>query len=52
VTGDERIERRDRVHVLAVVGEEGARAAVDPAAVDQQRLVAVVERGPLDRLPI
>ena len=28
----------------------GALAAVEPAAVDEQRLVAVVQRGPLDRL--
>ena len=31
-------------------GGEGARASVDPAAVDEQRLVAVVQRRPLDRL--
>jgi hypothetical protein len=30
------------VHVVAVVGEEGAGAAVDPAAVDEQRLDAVI----------
>ena len=38
------------MHVVAGVGEVGAVAAVDPAAVDEQRLVAVVERGPLDPL--
>jgi hypothetical protein len=38
------------VHVVAGVGEVGAVAAVDPAAVDEQRLVAVVERRPLERL--
>jgi hypothetical protein len=38
------------VEVVAGVGEEGALAAVDPAAVDEQRLVAVVERRPLQRL--
>jgi hypothetical protein len=40
-------------HILrdaAAGGEVGAGAAVDPAAVDEQRLVAVVERRPLDRL--
>jgi hypothetical protein len=31
------------VHVITGVGEEGALAAVDPAAVDEQRLVAVGE---------
>jgi hypothetical protein len=36
------------VQVIAVVGEEGAGAAIEPAAVDKQRLVAVVERRPLD----
>jgi hypothetical protein len=50
VTGDERVQRPDDVYVLAVVGEEGAGAAVDPAAVDEQRLMAVVQRGPLDGL--
>jgi hypothetical protein len=37
------------VHVVVVVDEEGALAAVEPAAVDDQRLVAVVQRRPLDR---
>jgi hypothetical protein len=32
------------VYVLAVVGEVGAAAAFDPTAVDEQRLVAAVER--------
>ena len=38
------------MHVDAAIGEGGALAAVDPAAVDEQRLVAVVQRRPLDRL--
>jgi hypothetical protein len=38
------------VQVVAAVGEEGAFAAVDPAAVDEQGLVAIVQRRPLDRL--
>jgi DNA helicase HerA-like ATPase len=42
VAGCERIQQADRVHVLTGVGEEGAVAAVDPAAIDEQRLVAVV----------
>jgi hypothetical protein len=35
-----------------VADEEGAGAAIEPAAVDEQRLVAVVERRPLDPLPV
>jgi hypothetical protein len=50
VSGDERVRRPDYVYVPAGVGEVGALAAVDPAAVDEQRLVGVVERCPLDRL--
>ena len=38
------------MHVLAVVGQVSAVAAVDPTAVDEQRLVAVLERRPRDRL--
>src|SRR5918995_7196568 len=41
-----------RVHVVAVVGEEGAVAPVDPAAVDEQGLVAVRQPVPLDRVPV
>jgi hypothetical protein len=43
VAGDEWIERPDREQVIAVAGELDAGAAVDPAAVDEQRLVAVIE---------
>jgi hypothetical protein len=42
VAGGERVQRPDRVHVDAAVGEEGARAAVDSPAIDEQRL-AVTE---------
>jgi hypothetical protein len=45
---DDRSQRPDRVQVLAGVGEVGAVAAVDPAAIDEQRLVAVAQRDPLD----
>jgi hypothetical protein len=48
--GGQRGERAERVHVLPGVGEVGTVATVDPAAVDEQRLVAIVERCPLDRL--
>ena len=34
--------------IRARVDEEGAVAAVDPAAVDEQRLMAIIERHPLD----
>jgi hypothetical protein len=40
------------VQVLTGVGEVSAVAAVDPATVDEQRLVAVVQRRPLDLSPI
>jgi hypothetical protein len=40
------------VHVVAVVGEVGAVAAVDPAAVDEQRLDAVGKLDSLDLLPV
>jgi hypothetical protein len=36
------------VHVVAGVGERDAGTAIHAAAVHEQRLVAVVERGPLD----
>ena len=36
------------MRVVAGVGEVGAGAAVDPAAVDEQRLVAVLNRQLLD----
>jgi hypothetical protein len=49
---DHRGPRSDRVQVVAGVGEEGAVAAVDPAAADEQRPRAVIDRGPLDRLPV
>jgi hypothetical protein len=52
VAGDDRVQHPDRVHVLAGVGEVCAAPAVEPAAVDDQRLVAVVQRRPLDRLPL
>jgi hypothetical protein len=39
VVGAARVERPDDVHVLAVIGEVGAVAAVDAAPVDEQRLV-------------
>jgi hypothetical protein len=42
---DERSERRDRVKVRSGVGEEDAGAAVDPAAIHEQRLVTVGQRG-------
>ena len=48
VAVDDRGQRPDRVHVLAVAGEVGALAAVEPTAVDEQRLVAIVQRDPLD----
>jgi hypothetical protein len=49
VPRDDRSQRPDRVQVaVGGVGEVDARAAVDPAAVDEQRLVAVIERRPLD----
>jgi hypothetical protein len=38
------------LHGVAVVGEVGPVAAVDPATVDEQRLGAVVQRPPFDRL--
>ena len=42
--------RADRVHVVASVGEVGAVAAIHPATIDEQRLVATIQRRPLDRL--
>ena len=36
------------MHVLARVGEERTGAAVEATAVDEQRLVAIIERRPLD----
>jgi hypothetical protein len=40
------------VHVVTGVGEVGAVAAVDPAAIDAQRLDAVGKLDPLDLLPV
>ena len=45
----ERSHRSDRVQVIAGIGEERAGAAVEATALDEQRLVAVIERCP--RLP-
>jgi hypothetical protein len=44
----ERGQAPDGVHVLSRVGEVGAVAAVEPTAVDEQGLVPIVERHPLD----
>jgi hypothetical protein len=40
------------VHVVASVREVDAATAVEPAAVDDQRIVAIVERSPLDPLVV
>ena len=40
---DDRCHRADRVYVVASVGEVGTVATVDPAAVDEQRFVSIVE---------
>jgi hypothetical protein len=39
MSGDERVQRPDDVYIVAAVGEVGAAPAVDPAAIDEQRLV-------------
>jgi hypothetical protein len=52
VAGDDRVQQPDRVQVIAAVGEVRAVAAADPAAIDEERLLAVGERRPLDRLSI
>jgi hypothetical protein len=48
--GDQRSHRPHRVQIVPGVGEVGTLAAVDPAAVHEQRLVPVVQRGPRERL--
>jgi hypothetical protein len=44
----ERSQRPDDVEVAAGIGEECAAAIIEAAAVDEQRLVAIIERRPLD----
>jgi hypothetical protein len=45
---DDRSHRSDRVQIVTGVGEERSGAAVEATAVDEQRLVAIIERRPLD----
>jgi hypothetical protein len=44
----DRGHRSDHMHVLARLGEEGTVDTVEATAVDEQRLVAIIERRPLD----
>jgi hypothetical protein len=48
VAGDQRIERADRVHVVARIGKVGTVAAIEATTVDEQRLVSVTECRPSD----
>jgi hypothetical protein len=48
VAVDERSQRSDGVDVGTVIGEEQSGAAIEPAAIDNQALVAIIQRGPLD----
>jgi hypothetical protein len=43
-----RLSRADSVHILAGAHEERTSAAVEPAAIDEQGFVAIIEGRPLD----
>jgi hypothetical protein len=46
----DRVEGPHGVQIITGLGEVGAVAAVDAAAIYEQRLVAVWQRGPVDRV--